>query len=292
MAKMNQTEGERAKVSAAARAPEGESRSTKRQSGGFIAGVLVGAMIFGGSFALAADEFVAATPSTSKVLVDGKAIRVEAYSINDSNYFKLRDFASAVDVGVWYDEAEDTVHIETDKSYDPKYTGQPVTPATQPLTALTKALTIDVDNSHYFETGNSNCEQFSASVKVVEVVRGEAAATQIKKADSLNPSPPIGKEFILAWVRAKITDTKDDRILNFNDIRMNLHLYSSEGISLPPSNPAKLNPGIGPTSTAKTGDTLEGWVAFVVDKTDTAPRVQFGGDSAEGTGGGWFALFN
>lgn len=45
-----------------------------------------------------------ATPSVSKVLVDGKQLSFEAYSINNSTYFKLRDIAKAVN--------------GTDKSFD------------------------------------------------------------------------------------------------------------------------------------------------------------------------------
>lgn len=39
---------------------------------------------------------VNATASVSKVLVDGKQVPFEAYSINNNNYFKLRDIAMAV----------------------------------------------------------------------------------------------------------------------------------------------------------------------------------------------------
>lgn len=37
-----------------------------------------------------------ATPTTSKVLVDGKQVAFEAYNINGNNYFKLRDIAMAL----------------------------------------------------------------------------------------------------------------------------------------------------------------------------------------------------
>ncbi|WP_058302249.1 stalk domain-containing protein [Gorillibacterium timonense] len=41
-------------------------------------------------------ETATATPSVSKVLVNGKQVSFEAYSINNSTYFKLRDIAKAV----------------------------------------------------------------------------------------------------------------------------------------------------------------------------------------------------
>lgn len=42
------------------------------------------------------DEKVTATPTASKVLVNGKEISFDAYTINQNNYFKLRDIASVL----------------------------------------------------------------------------------------------------------------------------------------------------------------------------------------------------
>jgi len=94
--------------------------------GSLIIGILIGAAICGGSGAIAA---ITASPTPSAVFVDGKAAKVDAYIINGNNYFKLRDFCSAVDIGVWYQEATKNIYIETDKKYDASYTGPaPVRP--------------------------------------------------------------------------------------------------------------------------------------------------------------------
>ena len=61
--------------------------------------------------ALAASSLV---PASTKVTVDGKAAAVEGYNIdNGNNYYKLRDFASALDVGLTWDKATDTAAIDT-----------------------------------------------------------------------------------------------------------------------------------------------------------------------------------
>lgn len=83
---------------------------------------LLGAFLVGGSVSVATG--LIATPTTSKVYVDGKEVTVAAYVINENNYFKLRDFCSAVDIGVWWDGKNNSVRVETDKGYDPTYTGQ------------------------------------------------------------------------------------------------------------------------------------------------------------------------
>ena len=58
-----------------------------------------------------------------KVTVDGKAAAVEGYNIdNGNNYYKLRDFASALDVGLTWDKATDTAAIDTGSHYKPDAT--------------------------------------------------------------------------------------------------------------------------------------------------------------------------
>ena len=64
-----------------------------------------------------------AFPTSSSIIINGDVALLEAYNIGGYNFFKLRDFLNAVDVGVWYDELTDTIHIETDKGYDPVYRG-------------------------------------------------------------------------------------------------------------------------------------------------------------------------
>lgn len=43
-----------------------------------------------------ANNTITATPTSSKVLVNGTAVEFDAYTINDNNYFKLRDVAKVV----------------------------------------------------------------------------------------------------------------------------------------------------------------------------------------------------
>lgn len=42
------------------------------------------------------EKIITANPTTSKIIVNGKEVAFEAYNINGNNYFKLRDFAQAV----------------------------------------------------------------------------------------------------------------------------------------------------------------------------------------------------
>ncbi len=56
-------------------------------------------------------------PTTSTVYVDGVEASFEAYTINGSNYFKLRDVCATFDIGVTWDEVTQTIGINTADSY-------------------------------------------------------------------------------------------------------------------------------------------------------------------------------
>lgn len=91
----------------------------------------LGALLFGGVQAIAAA--IEASPSTAKVQIDGEEVQMEAYNIAGNNYFKLRDLAAALDIGLWWEEEARTIHLETYEWYDPDYTG----PASSELVACT-----------------------------------------------------------------------------------------------------------------------------------------------------------
>lgn len=81
----------------------------------FAAGLVAGAVLFGGGTALAAS--ILAEPSTQSFFVDGKQVHIEAYAINGRNYIQLRDIGRAVDFGVVYDGATNSVQIDSAAPY-------------------------------------------------------------------------------------------------------------------------------------------------------------------------------
>ncbi len=67
---------------------------------------------------------VTAVPTSAKVIVDGKQVAFEAYTINDFNYFKLRDLAMAVtgsekQFEVTWDDAKRAINLVSGDSYTP-----------------------------------------------------------------------------------------------------------------------------------------------------------------------------
>ena len=82
------------------------------------AGVLIGSAL-GGSAAYAATG-VLAERSTMPILVNGRPAQAEAYLIDGSNYFKLRDIAALADFSVTWDAESRTVCIDTSVGYTPE----------------------------------------------------------------------------------------------------------------------------------------------------------------------------
>ena len=82
--------------------------------GGFMAGLLCGALLFGSGTAMAVSAGVMATPSQQPVYVNGQLTPMTAYAIGGNNYVKLRDIGQAVDFNVYWD---DGVRIDTASGY-------------------------------------------------------------------------------------------------------------------------------------------------------------------------------
>ncbi len=77
----------------------------------FIAGMVTGAIAFGGTGAAAAG--LLAQPSMQSIYVNGRPVYCTAYAISGNNYVRLRDIGQAVGFAVSYDWATDSVQIST-----------------------------------------------------------------------------------------------------------------------------------------------------------------------------------
>ncbi|MDR1064980.1 MAG: hypothetical protein LBL25_01250 [Oscillospiraceae bacterium] len=59
----------------------------------------------------------AAAPTSSKIFLDGTEVRLAAYTIGESNYFKLKDVGQAFDFSLTWDGANNTIIIDTSRGY-------------------------------------------------------------------------------------------------------------------------------------------------------------------------------
>jgi hypothetical protein len=58
-----------------------------------------------------------ATPTASKIYLNGTELKLTVYNIGGNNFFKLRDLMKAIDVFVGYDSATSNITVDTSKSY-------------------------------------------------------------------------------------------------------------------------------------------------------------------------------
>jgi uncharacterized protein YkwD len=78
----------------------------------FTLGVLTGAVLFGGTVAIAAG--ITAQPAWSPIYVDGQQVQMTAYNILGNNFVKLRDIGQAVGFNVYY---QDGVQVDSNAPY-------------------------------------------------------------------------------------------------------------------------------------------------------------------------------
>ena len=85
-------------------------------------GILAGLALSGP--AVQAADYLTARPSTQAFYINGQQAPLTAYLIGGSNYVRLRDIGKAVDFGVTYDAATNSVYIDSTQPYQTE-TAQP-----------------------------------------------------------------------------------------------------------------------------------------------------------------------
>lgn len=137
-----------------------------KRIGMFIAGMLAGAVFFGGGIAYAASGALAER-SAQAVYVDGQRVELEAYLIDGANYVKLRDIGQAANFNVYWDGA---VQIESGTAY----TGQAPAGATvspEPTMEATSKMDYSAAANPEIFTGFYSREAYNAAYEVLAAAR-------------------------------------------------------------------------------------------------------------------------
>ena len=136
-------------------------------------GIILGASIA----APATGAALMAQQSNQKIVVDGEPVQIEAYSINGSNYAKIRDAGRAVGFSVKYDPMTNTVRISSTEPYKE----EAVT-----LTANSRIVTLPTDGSQYVpQVGDRILCDDGAEYEIKDVARWDTNAFQG------GPLPPL-----------------------------------------------------------------------------------------------------
>ena len=141
------------------------------------------------------------------------------------------------------------------------------------------------------ELGSVYTNIYDITITVTETIRGNKAMDILKKADRKTGKPPKGYEYILARVKFGIKGRAISDVLSFNvgDNPLQWVALASDLTEYPMISVTAPKPAL--AGTVKSGESLEGWVAFIVDKKDSKPVMVFDPDSGGATGRGRTLFF-
>ena len=141
------------------------------------------------------------------------------------------------------------------------------------------------------ELGSVYTNIYDIAITVLETVRGDKAMARLKAASADNKMPPEGFEYVLAKVKFELKGryVSDTLSLEIGDeplqwVALSAELVEYPGVSVKVPDPALVG-------RVKPGDSLEGWVAFAVERQDSKPLMVFDPDTGGATGRGRTLFF-
>jgi len=141
------------------------------------------------------------------------------------------------------------------------------------------------------ELGSVYSNIYDIAITVLETVRGEEALKRLKAAGPDNPAPAAGFEYVLARIKFEIKgrSVSDNLSMGIGDAPLQWVALSSDLMEYPMVSLTAPEPRL--VGRVKSGDSLEGWVAFAVDSNDSQPVMVFDPDTGGATGRGRTLFF-
>lgn len=237
----------------------------------FLSGFIAGAVLFA-SIGAVAVSYVA-NPADFKVLVNGKEFisNPPALVVEGKTYLPLRAMGEALGVPVNWNEGLRQAEV-----------GNTAPVAQAGNYSRTNPAPINTVQQIAVESYSGN---YSAAVRVIEVIRGEAAANLIKGANMFNSESGAGKEYIVAKIAVSIMTVDGDKAIDVNKYNFKCFSGNNEEYDLP----FVIAPEPELSTSLYAGGNTEGFVVFEVNKNDPAPKIAYG-TKYDGSGGLWFSL--
>jgi hypothetical protein len=136
-------------------------------------------------------------------------------------------------------------------------------------------------------------ELYDAKITVMQVVRGEKAWEMLKAISTSNPPPKAGFEYLLARVRFEFSARTSPSHYNYTIDETQFTAMKVDGTAYAAASIAE-EPVPDLQGTLKPGNSIEGWITFVVPRSDRQPlmlfRANVGSVIHEG-GGSLFKLY-
>jgi hypothetical protein len=162
-------------------------------------------------------------------------------------------------------------------------------PGSAPSLAISKGIALD----GIIECGEgyTSHELYDLKMTLLEVVRGEEAWKRLQEASATNKPAGPADEYILARVRLDYLARGTPGQCVHSVAPDQFTAYSANGEDYAPALVTLPKPEL--RKGMKSGDSLEGWVAFVVAQSDKAPLMSYSADpggAVQHSGGRWFVL--
>jgi hypothetical protein len=140
--------------------------------------------------------------------------------------------------------------------------------------------------------GYTSHELYDMKITLLEVVRGEEAWKRIKDASASNKPAPAGSEYVLARVRFEFF-ARGTPGLCIHELNPGQFMaYSADGADY--KSPSVVPPKPEMHHSLHSGESWEGWAAFLVPQQDKKPLMSYSADAGAAIlhgGGRWFALY-
>jgi len=252
----------------------------KKHIKGIIIGFLLATLIFG-TVVMAAPNVVWKKIDVAyadyKIYVDGvlfeakdKNGKIESFSYNGWIYAPFEHIARALGKSVRWDGNTNSLYIGDGQA--PKPTNY----------SRTNPAPIGVAQTLNVESYSGN---YTVTIKINNVESGDKAWELIHAANRFNDIPSDGKTYILASISATVNKINDDGAVSFSEY--NFKAFSDKNVEYESTFAVEPKPDF--SGKVFEGGTLTGYVVFLVDKADTAPKIVYG-MKYDGSGGIWFSL--
>lgn len=164
-------------------------------------------------------------------------------------------------------------------------------PASAAFNSSTNPASIGVPVRSMVELGSVYTNIYDITITVLETVRGEKAMKMLQEASKENKQPPEGHEYLLARIKFEMKGRAVSDTLSFDlgDEPLQWVALTSDLMEYPQVSVTVPKPAL--KGMVKSGDSVEGWVAFAVDKKDSEPVMVFDPDSGGATGRGRTLFF-
>ena len=163
------------------------------------------------------------------------------------------------------------------------------TPGSSPLAAASKGVTL----TGIVECGQgyTSHELYDMKITLVEVIRGEDAWKRIKEANPSNKPAEPGFEYVLARVKFEYYARGTPGLCVHNLSPQQFSACSSDGQDYRIADVVSPKPEM--RKAMKSGEIVEGWIAFSVSQQDKEPLMTYSADQGGAIvhgGAKWFML--